>query len=556
MFDEELAMPSNNHTIPTTVTSAPSPTKRPKNRPHRPEHARYPTWGALRWLFLFRLLLVVVLVVVFSPSIQDPLIANADSTTAWRVLVVYAVMVLMSGLNLYARWPRRENQVYLAIFTDIIAFTLLMHAGGGVSSGLGILLAVSVAAGALMMEGRLSLLFAAFAALAVITQQTYAQLQSNAPASDYTQAGLLGMMFFAVALLAHMLYRRVRDMEDLAARRKVDIDDLSKLNEYIIQNMSTGILVVDGERRLRLMNQAAQELLGTPEAQQGTRLSSLSPPLSQWLDDHVRPTSAQGGLVHLEGREIKPSRQLLGDYRAAGVLLYLRDNQELAREAQQIKLASLGTLTASIAHNIRNPLSAISHAAQLLGEAQELTPDDRHLLDIVRRNSGRIEEIVSSVLQLSRRNQVDPKPLELSDWLEAFCVDFREAHGLSETMLSLDCEPPPLSVEVDPRHLHQIIANLCENAMIHGSSPQHQVEIQIRASLDESLDRVLVEVRDDGPGIDDESAREIFTPFYTTRSSGTGLGLYIARELAETNGIRLSYERTRPTGSCFKLEFS
>ena len=260
--------------------------------------------------------------------------------------------------------------------------------------------------------------------------------------------------------------------------------------------------------------------------------------------------------MRIGDRELKPSRQLLGDYRAAGVLLYLRDNQELIKEAQQIKLASLGTLTASIAHNIRNPLSAISHAGQLLAEAKGLSADDRHLLDIVRRNSGRIDEIVRSVLQLSRRNQVDPQLIELVAWLEELSDEFRESHGLRDDHLRLELEPPPISVEVDPRHLHQMFANLCENALLHGGSPDRPAQVLVRAGRGQGNDKAWIEVRDDGPGIDDETAREIFTPFFTTKTSGTGLGLYIARELCETNGIRLHYERIQPHGSCFRLVFS
>ena len=547
-----------NDTLAETAPDAAIPTERTKKstRARGSSRNRYPSWSALRWLFLFRLLMVVGLVLAFSPSAQDPLISQADAPMAWRVLVVYAVLVLLSGLNLYARWPKRENQVYLAVFVDIIAFTLLMHAAGGVSSGLGVLLAVAVAAGALLMEGRLSLLFAAFAALAVITEQVYVELQAGAPAREFTQAGLLGIMFFAVSLLAHVLYRRVRDAELLAARRKVDIDDLSKLNEYIIQNMSTGVMVIDGDRRMRLMNQAARDLIDAQDAQPGTQLRKISAPVAEWLEAHVRPTAPEGGMVLVGERELRPSRQLLGDYRAAGVLLYLRDNQEVAREAQQIKLASLGTLTASIAHNIRNPLSAITHAAQLLAETKELGPDDRHLLDIIRRNSGRIDEIVRSVLQLSRRNQVDPRLIELVAWLEEFCDEFRESHGLREEHFLLEFEPPPISVEVDPRHLHQILANLCENAVLHAGSPDRPAHIHVRVGRDDGRARARVEVCDDGPGIDEATAREMFAPFYTTRTTGTGLGLYIARELSETNGIHLSYERVKPTGSCFRLAFA
>ncbi|WP_295393410.1 ATP-binding protein [uncultured Thiodictyon sp.] len=516
---------------------------------------RYPTWESLRWLFLFRLLVLAGLVLVFSPALPDPLLGGVNAAMAWQVLTAYALFVLASGLFLYSRWPSRENQVYLAIFVDLIAFTLVVHAGGGVGSGLGVLLAVAVTAGALLMEGRLSLLFASFAALAVITEQTYTWLQSDGPASGYTQAGLLGVTFFAVALLAHLLFKRVRAAEDLAASRKVDIENLSKLNEFIIQDLSIGVLVVDGDRQLKLMNQAARNMIGGP-VEPGAALKEVCAPLESWLLEHIRPTAPQVGAIRVGNRELKPTRQLLGDYRAAGVVIYLRDNQELIQEAQQIKLASLGTLTASIAHNIRNPLSAISHAGQLLGEAKGLSADDRHLLDIIRRNSGRIDEIVRSVLQLSRRNQLDAQNIELVAWLEEFCTEFREAHALAPEHFMFEFEPVPIPADVDPRHLHQIIANLCENALVHAARPDSPASILVRVSRGEDQERARIEVTDDGPGIDKDTVEEIFNPFFTTKVSGTGLGLYIARELAETNGIRLEYHRAQPWGSCFRLVFT
>lgn len=532
-----------------TLALAPPPSisRRPTLGPYR-----FAAWGAPRWLFLLRLLLASTLALILSPLSPSPLAERVDGALAWLVLAVYGGLVLLSGLNLYARWPNRQDQVYLAVFVDIIAFTLLMHAAGGVESGLGVLLAVAVAVGALMMEGRLSLLFAALATLAVITQQVVSHLQGGAPAAGYTQAGLLGVLFFVVALLAHLLYRRLHAVETLAARRQVDIDDLSKLNDYIIQNMGTGILVVDGERRLRMMNQAARDLLGTPTPPPGAELRRLSLAVADWLDTHVQPWAPQGGMVRVGERELKPSRHLLGTNRANGVLIFLRDNQELIREAQQFKLASLGTLTASIAHNVRNPLSSIAHAGQLLGESESLSEDDRHLVEIIRRNSARIDEIVQSVLQLSKRNQVEPRLLDLVPWLQDLCNEFRESRGLAVENLQCRAKQTTIPVEVDPRHLHQIVMNLCENALIHGGAPAH---IQVQVAAGTGADSAMLEVRDQGPGIAEETAREMFAPFYTTRSGGTGLGLYIARELAETNGIRLQYERLWPHGSCFRLSF-
>jgi two-component system, NtrC family, sensor histidine kinase PilS len=515
----------------------------------------YPSWGALRWLFLFRLLMVVGLVLAFSPAASDPALARSDTQLAWNVLVVYAVLVLLSGLGLSLRRPLRISQVQLAIFIDILAYTVLMHTAGGVTSGLGILLAVAVAAGALMLEGRLSLLFAALASLAVISEQIYSTLLGGSRAISFTQAGLLGLLFFTVALLAHVLYRRVRSAEALAAQRQVDIDDLSQLNEFIIQSIGTGILVADGERRLRLINAAALNLLGVRRVKPGTALQELSVELNQWLAAQIRASKPHDGRLAIADREIRVSLKQLGRDRANGAVVYLCDSREAEREAQQIKLASLGTLTASIAHNIRNPLSAISHAGQLLSEGPALSDEDRHLLDIVQRNSARIEETVRSVLQLSRGNQIEPRPIELAAWTLAFAEDFREQHGLDDSRLRVLIEEHPLDIATDPRHLHQILANLCENAIVHGGRPDAPARLQLRLGRRSVPDGIYLEVQDAGPGIDPTIARDIFNPFFTTKSQGTGLGLYIARELAESNGIRLSHAAAKPQGSRFILTF-
>lgn len=503
-------------------------------------------------------MLLIGLILLFSPNALDPLISAADAELAWAVLIVYALLVLLSGIGLYAHWPGRVRQVHLAIYIDIVAFTLLMYAAGGASSGFGILIGVAVAAGALMIEGRLALLFASFASLSVLTEQIYSDWQGSAATGSYTQAGLLGAIFFAVAILAHVLYRRVREAEAMAARRTVDIANLTKLNAFIIENMATGVIVVDGERRLRLTNKAALSLLGVREARPGGLLTDLSTALAAWLDAEAPNPVPDGSVIHVRDRELRATLDLLGDYRASGAILYLRDNQEITREMQQSKLAALGTLTASIAHNIRNPLSAITHASQLFADGKDLPEDDRHLLDIIRRNSARIDATVRSVLQLSHSNQMDPVALDLGLWLSELAEEFRETHGLTPERCPLEITFWPDSVEVDPRHLHQIVTNLCENALTHGGYRGEPARVRIRLAPNGDLGNPipLIEISDEGTGIDPHIVQEIFNPFFTTTASGTGLGLYIARALAEPNGIRLSYEYAAPHGSRFKLLFA
>lgn len=516
----------------------------------------YPTWNALSWLLLFRLGLTLLLLLVFSPIAGAPLMEGGDSVHTWAVLLGYGVLVLLSGLAIYARWPNKDQQVQLAVFVDILAFTLILHLSGGVSSGLGLLPALSVAAGALLLEGRLSLLFASLATLAVIFEQAYRQFDAGGTTADFTRAGLLGLLYFGVAALAQVLYRRIRSAEELAEQRRGDIEDLSKINDFIIRKMETGVIVIDEGQRLHLMNAAAGNLLGRTDAVGGKPLATIAPALARWLASGGDRGRRERRLVRIHDRDLQPTCEVLGRDIARGAVIFLQDTQEIARQAQQIKLAALGKLTGSIAHNIRNPLTAISHAAQLLEESATLSADDRHLSDIITRNATRIEETVQSILQLSRRSQGEAQNLELTAWLTDFCSDWTEAHRFPKGNLSLAIDQAPIYVRADPRHLYQVFGNLCENAATHARGSADSAKIQIHAGRSLESGRVMVEVLDEGPGVDPETAREIFDPFFTTSSAGTGLGLYVARELTATNGAELDYDPRPSGGSCFRVTFA
>jgi two-component system sensor histidine kinase PilS (NtrC family) len=517
-------------------------------------HETYPTWRALNWFTAFRLFIAFGLVVFFVPALGSAWRAPGALPETGLLTLGYTVLVLLGALGNGLRWPGKDEQVQVAVFVDIVAYTLIMHHAGGLVTGLGLLLAIAVAAGALLMEGRLSLLFASLAALAVLLQQAFVQVHGGPGSGSLTTAGLLGLTFFAVALLAHVLYRRIQAAEELAAQRQVDVADLSKLNEFVIQLLGTGVLVVDGERRVRLLNNAARHLLEAPTADRGANLEQIAPDLAGWLARYAPARVARDEGLVLRGTEIRVSLHLLGPYRSSGALLFLRDQREVARAAQQIKLASLGRLTASIAHNIRNPLSAIGHAGQLLAESPALGAEDLHLLEIIRRNTRRIDEIIESVLQLSRRDRGKPEPIDPAAWLPELAAEIRQTHGLPPETLAVDVaeDTPPLNA--DPRHLHQVLSNLCDNAVHHGAPANGPLRIELRARPDPT-GGVLVEVSDNGPGIEPQTAREIFAPFFTTSRTGTGLGLYIARELCEINGIGLEHRPEVAQGACFRLSF-
>jgi two-component system sensor histidine kinase PilS (NtrC family) len=195
----------------------------------------------------------------------------------------------------------------------------------------------------------------------------------------------------------------------------------------------------------------------------------------------------------------------------------------------------------------------MSHAGQLLGESPALGDDDRHLTEIIRKNAARVSQIIESVLQLSRRDTTRQQRLDLGTWLAGFLDEYRTTAQLGPEQLALEGAGPGLEVQFDPTHLHQVLWNLCDNAREHGAG---QEPAMVRLGRVAVTDRPFLEVSDRGPGIAAADAERIFEPFFTTGASGTGLGLFISRELCQTNGAVLSYEPRPGGGSTLRIVFA
>jgi two-component system sensor histidine kinase PilS (NtrC family) len=222
---------------------------------------------------------------------------------------------------------------------------------------------------------------------------------------------------------------------------------------------------------------------------------------------------------------------------------------------QQSKLASLGRLSASIAHEIRNPVGAMSHAGQLLAESEALTEDDLRLTEIIRTHAERVSHIVDNVLQLSRRESSRPEQFLLRPWLEDFADEFSRTLELQEGELSLGDVPGDLDVRMDPSHLRQVLWNLCDNAVKYASETGG-ILVELQAGWMQRTGRPYLEVLDHGHGVESDTVDKIFEPFFTARKGGTGLGLYISRELCELNRATLVYQARATGGSIFRIVFA
>jgi two-component system sensor histidine kinase PilS (NtrC family) len=515
------------------------------------------TWQPLHYFNIYRLILAGLFVTLFFAKPNLDIFGEHSPWLFGTVSLLYLLFALLSGFFSRLRQPSFRIQALTNAMVDIGAIVLLMHASGGIESGLSVLLVITIAGASLLLSGRAVIGIAAIATIMLLTEQAYAHIFRTFDIEP-AQAGILGATFFATAWLGHMIANRIRASESLAAQRGVDLANMEQLNEYIIQHLQSGILVVDKDEEIRLMNESAWYLLGMPNTGNKRALAAASTELTQrlreWRRDNLNeplPFRAGPG-----GADILPRFAGLGSNEEIGTVMFLEDASVMSQRAQQMKLASLGRLTASIAHEIRNPLGAISHAEQLLRESPALDKGDRRLIEIIRDQSSRVNTIIENVLQLSRRERSRPETFRLLEWLEDFIGTFIRDHHVEAEQISVDIKPADVEVYMDASHLYQVVSNLCENALRYGVRPGETARIDLLGGITVESRGPFLDIIDHGPGIGAEASQQIFEPFYTSASSGTGLGLYIARELCEFNQAQLRHISVPNGGSCFRISFA
>lgn len=509
-------------------------------------------WRSL-WLFvLYRIGLGIFLAVPIWIGKPNALWSITDTPLFLATATAYLFSALLGLPLLLQHRPHFGAQVQAQVLADIVLISMVMRTSGGVASGLGILLACSVASGGILAGGRCALGFAAAASLGVLTQElllVYGDLPS--PASS-TSAGLLGAAFFAIALLAIALSRRAEQSQLLAARHRHDLVNLKSLNSFIVDHLQSGIVVLDETNQVSMANPAAQRLLRLNSPL--TSLEQAEPAFRRaYFDWLAGGPEAEGILTSAEGQPVQVRFARLLQTDAVLSMAILEDHSLHQRRVQQSKLKSLSHLTASIAHEVRNPLSAIHQAAQLLSEAPALANEDADLIRIILKHAQRVNEIIENIVQMSHRRSSQRECIVLGPWVSGFLDDFAEAHQLTPCPFTLTGGDQDLEALVDPSQLKQILENLCSNALRYGRPDRTAPQIQLHRDTRDR--RPCIDVIDHGTGLDSAVVDQIFEPFFTTSRTGTGLGLYIARELAELNQARLEYHPL-PAGTSFRISLA
>ncbi len=526
-----MAATADIHSIPTRVESSASST----------------LWRSLFYFNIYRLVLSCILLVL---ALSGGASTGGPHRFPDLFLFAAAAMIVLSGLYFFTinlAKPPFHVQVHLHTIADLLLLTVLIHASDGIQSGFGFLMIVSVAAASLMEHRRAAIAYAALGTILALGETLLGFAAGLENIGVLQSPGFLGVGLFTTAILVSRLAQRIRISEQIVSRRESALADLNALNREIVELIPTGALAIDDGERILVCNGRARTLLhfeGNPE---GRNLSEVSAPLHECIagarSDDIQPLDE----FEFEGNPVQVSTETFG----GGRLVFLEDVSREREQARQVRLAALGRLAAAIAHEIRNPLSAVYQSAQLLSESQDLTDEDAGIAAIIRKQSERIERIISSILVVSRGDAGNPESLDPRSWLERFVRHFSAERGLPEDAITV--RGHSARIYADPGHLTQVLTNLCDNALAHATREQGEL-VTLACGWEPAQQFPMIEVIDYGPGIPGRNRRQLFEPFFTTRARGTGLGLYLSRELCEANHAHLSFEADRPD-TVFRITF-
>lgn len=545
------------------------------NQIHNPRG--YNPYDLLRIYTYYRTLLGSVLLMMFQLQVAPQILGNDNPDLFFYTSICYTAINFMTLIVMWRlKYSPSQRKLFGSLLIDVLAISLLMHASNGAVSGLGYLILVAIAAGGIMLRERISFFLAALTTVVVIGEGAFRFLILSQDNKSLFASGTLSALAFLTALLFQHLTKKIRLSYAEAEAQAAQAAHLQKLAQLIVERMRTGIVVLDKELNIELCNQAALKLLGaTNDTRERLRLDRF-PELYKKHQSWQRNASDHSPYLKIDGdtiTEAKASFAYLEPGSSSEVLIFLEDVRSINQQAQQLKLASLGRLTASIAHEIRNPLGAISHASQLLGESDALPASDLRLLDIINNHSKRVNQIIENILQLSRRRAAKPAQINLQQWVPAFIADYKSSknngHQLNIQVqeknigdVRADFEYDDannltnLDAKFDTSQLQQVLTNLFDNGIRYGIAQTGRPDLRIEIGLDTNQQQPYIRVIDYGPGISEENSKHLFEPFFTTENTGSGLGLYICKELCEANQAIISYKRTEKGESCFHLQLA
>lgn len=514
----------------------------------------------LKIYLFYRLVLGAILYAMHETKVASSVFGNHwPELFRWSSLVYVGVALIPILTTKTEKLVGSTHKISVILAADVLLVLAMIHASGGVDSGLGYLLLICAAVGSMFLNGQLSIAFAAAICLFLIGESIYSSDQYTELSKSLFASGTLGTLVFITAITFKYLANRIRITTLKAEEQSAYARQLVQLAQHIVTRMRTGVIVISEENNIDLINSSALQLLELPQNKQYVgqtleQVTDLSDKVNEWRKKPVvgvsqfRTTSA-GHHVRINFAILDTEK---GASEAGKIILYIEDYRALIQQAQQLKLASLGRLTASIAHEIRNPLGAISHASQLLAESPDILKEDQRFTEIILQHTKRVNVIIENTLSLSKRKEPKAESIDLSGWIPNF---IREYSANKECCLGYHQYSKHSDIKMDPTHLRQVLVNLSDNGLRFCPTTKEPPKLSLFSGMLEQDETTFIDVVDEGPGIAEDQINRIFEPFYTTGDEGSGLGLYISKELCEINQASLSFRRTDDGKSCFRINF-
>lgn len=470
-----------------------------------------------------------------------------------------------------------SSQWSSTIGADLVCFTALHIFAPGSSFNYVALLVLPVLMAGVLTPRRIAMATAAVVTLALLGVAWVTSARGGDSAQQMTQAALAGSGFFVITVLAGELAGRLA-REELTARGSMEMArQQAQLNRLVIEEMQDGVLVVDKRGRVRAANPAARRLLApnglsrpAPFQLRGVEAwDALVKAVERafveatWPEagrdvvlkfDPVGSPGGRGGDVQRTLRvRVRFTRKREPQASEEYCVLFLEDVRNMQARSRQEKLAAMGRVSAGIAHEIRNPLAAISQANALLSE-DATDPAQRKLMQMVSDNVERLKRIVDDVMEVAPGVVQEVGVIDATAQVAAVCGEWARAVGISAAangQLRVDLPPEPVGVLFDAEHLRRVLVNLLDNALRYASKSPGAIHLRLDSRHEA---QAFLSIASDGAPIPPDVEPYLFEPFFSTRSRGTGLGLYICRELCERYGASIDY-RLRTDGDKQRNEF-
>lgn len=495
----------------------------------------------------YRVILTLILSLLFVLTFNNPIIGGENPLLYAAGMIGYFIYSIIAYIFLRLEYVSSSWQLFFGLLVDVAALTFMLHANGGPSIQLSMLYLVVVVAAYIVTTPKKAMFVTLFAIICVVYQQFFYALTNQMNSRGFSSVLLLSISFAGTAVLSYMATRQLKETQRIATLQAEQMQRLHAMNQRIIETIQNGVMVIDENQKITLCNKAAQKILGLSYARPDRRLASIDDVMANEIETAIQSGKKEVLFTPAHSKIKEALAITLNKLERNSTLLIIERISRSQQQAQQMKLASLGRLTASIAHEIRNPIGAISQASQLLAEEgnDDHTDENVPLYRIIHKQTQRVNQIIEDVLQLSRNTTGDQlEEIDLSVFVPQFVQEYFPDKPIG-------CHiTPRLKLIFNMSQLEQILVNLITNALVYGSDSESNELVQLIGSHDD--DQVMLDVVDKGDGISIEDQKKLFEPFFTTSKTGTGLGLYLSKAFCEANGASLSYIPSQK-GSCFRI---